>query len=613
MFKLLKYLTKKELIFFALSVGFIVAMVWLELKLPSYMSDITTLLTTGGTVKEIVIKGLIMLGCALGSAALSIIVGYFIAKVAAGLSARLRAIIFSKIQSFSNAEIRKFSTASLITRTTNDVTQIQNLVSFGMQSIIKAPIMAVWAIVIILGKSWEWSVLTAGAVGLLMVVIFTLIIFVLPKFKKIQKQTDSINRITRENLTGVRVVRAYNAEEFEEKRFGKANDDLTKTNLFTSRAMAILNPFMNLTMSGLSLGIYWLGAIIIQNASPATKLTTFSDMVVFMAYAMQIVMAFILLTIIFIMLPRATVSAKRINEIISTQSSIIDGPGASPITTGEVEFKNVSFKYPDADEYVLKDISFKAEKGQTIAFIGSTGSGKSTLINLVPRIYDATEGQVLVDGVNVKDYTLTQLNDIIGYVPQKAFLFSGTIKSNLEYGEIKGEKANEESFVRAAKIAQASSFIEKKEDKFNSEITQAGTNVSGGQRQRLAIARAIARNPEIIIFDDSFSALDFKTDKKLRQAIKKELKNTTNLIVAQRIGTIKDADLIIVLDNGKMVGKGKHEELMKKCGVYREIATSQLSKEELVWGEPESRVLIKQKILKKHFPSCFHIAKNMVG
>lgn len=579
--KLLKYLTKKEWLYCAISVVLIAGTVYLELELPSYMSDITTLLTTGGAVKEIVIKGLIMLACALGSAALSVIIGYFVAKVAAGLSARLRAIIFSKVQSFSNAEIRKFSTASLITRTTNDVTQIQNLVSFGMQSMIRAPIMAVWAIVIILGKSWEWSVLTASAVGLLMIVILTLVLFVMPKFKKLQTQTDSINRIMRENLTGVRVVRAYNAEQFEEKRFGVANEDLTKTHLFTSRFMVVLNPFMNLMMSGLSLGIYWLGAIIIQNANVSLKLTAFSDMVVFMSYAMQVVMAFILLTMIFIMLPRATVSARRINEIIGTKSAILDGEGAEPISTGEVEFKNVSFKYPDADEYVLQDISFKAERGQTVAFIGSTGSGKSTLINLVPRIYDATEGEVLVDGVNVKDYKLSQLNDIVGYVPQKAFLFSGTIKSNLQYGEIKGEKASEESYVRAAKIAQASSFIEKKEDKYDSEITQGGTNVSGGQKQRLAIARAIARNPEIMIFDDSFSALDFKTDKRLRQAIKRELKSTTNLIVAQRIGTIKDADLIIVLDNGKMVGKGKHEELMKKCSVYREIATSQLSKEEL--------------------------------
>lgn len=581
MLKLLKFLNKKEWIYFTISIFLIVGTVWLDLKLPSFMSDITELLMTGGTVKDIVLKGLLMLACAMGSAILSVVVGFFVARIAAGLSERIREKIFSKVQSYSNAEINKFSTASLITRTTNDVTQVQNLVSFGMQSIIKAPIMAVWAIVIILGKSWEWSVLTASAVALLMIVIAVLVIFVIPKFKKMQKQTDSINRIVRENLTGVRVVRAYNAENYEENRFEKANEDLTKTHLFTSKFMIVLNPFMNLMMSGLSLGIYWLGAIIIQNASVTTKLSAYSDMVVFMSYAMQVVMAFILLTMIFIMLPRASVSAKRINEVLDTNSSILDGASANPISTGEVEFKNVSFKYPDADEYVLSNISFKAEKGQTVAFIGSTGSGKSTLINLIPRLYDATEGEVLVDGVNVKDYKISQLNDIVGYIPQKAFLFSGTIKSNLQYGEVKGEKVSMENIENAAKIAQASAFIEKKEEKFDSEITQAGTNVSGGQKQRLAIARAIAREPEIMIFDDSFSALDFKTDKKLRSAIKRNLKGTTNLIVAQRIGTIKDADLIIVLDNGKMVGKGTHSELMKKCSVYRQIATSQLSKEEL--------------------------------
>lgn len=581
MLKLLKFLNKKEWIYFTISIFLIVGTVWLDLKLPSFMSDITELLMAGGTVKDIVLKGLLMLACAMGSAILSVVVGFFVARIAAGLSERIREKIFSKVQSYSNAEINKFSTASLITRTTNDVTQVQNLVSFGMQSIIKAPIMAVWAIVIILGKSWEWSVLTASAVALLMIVIAVLVIFVIPKFKKMQKQTDSINRIVRENLTGVRVVRAYNAENYEENRFEKANEDLTKTHLFTSKFMIVLNPFMNLMMSGLSLGIYWLGAIIIQNASVTTKLSAYSDMVVFMSYAMQVVMAFILLTMIFIMLPRASVSAKRINEVLDTNSSIVDGSSANPISTGEVEFKNVSFKYPDADEYVLFNISFKAEKGQTVAFIGSTGSGKSTLINLIPRLYDATEGEVLVDGVNVKDYKISQLNDIVGYIPQKAFLFSGTIKSNLQYGEVKGKKVSMENIENAAKIAQASAFIDKKEEKFDSEITQAGTNVSGGQKQRLAIARAIAREPEIMIFDDSFSALDFKTDKKLRSAIKRNLKGTTNLIVAQRIGTIKDADLIIVLDNGKMVGKGTHSELMKKCSVYRQIATSQLSKEEL--------------------------------
>ena len=601
MIKLLKYLNKKEWIYIILSIGFIVATVWLDLKLPTYMSNITELLLNDGTIKEILLKGCIMLLCALGSAGLSVIIGFLIAKVSAGFSARLREKIFLKVQTYSKGEINKFSTASLITRTTNDVTQIQNLVSFGMQAMIKAPIMAVWAVVIILGKSWQWSVLTASAVVLLMVMIVLVIIFVLPKFKKVQNQTDTINRITRENLNGVRVVRAYNAEKYEENRFEKANENLTKTHLFISRFMIILTPFMNLIMSGLSLGIYWIGAIVIQNANAVDKLLAYSDMVVFMAYAMQVVLSFILLTMIFIMMPRASVSAKRINEVLATNSSITDGEGANPIVKGEIEFKNVCFKYPDADEYVLSNISFKVKRGETVAFIGSTGSGKSTLINLVPRIYDATEGEVLVNGINVKDYKIAQLNDIIGYIPQKAFLFSGTIKSNLKYGEIRGSIVSDNDIEQAAKISQAASFIEKKPNKYDSEITQGGTNVSGGQKQRLAIARAIARRPEIMIFDDSFSALDFKTDKKLRLAIKKNLKGTTNLIVAQRIGTIKDADLIIVLNEGKIVGKGKHNSLMKKCAVYRQIATSQLSKEELLWGweDQENLDLIKQKILNR--------------
>lgn len=584
MFKLLKFLSKRDWLFIAISIVFIVATVWLDLKLPSYMSDITGLLTSGGTTKEILMKGLIMLGCALGSAVLSVGVGFFVSRVASNLSFRIREKVFSKVQSFSASEIKKFSTASLITRTTNDVTQIQNLISFGLQVIIKAPVMAVWAIITILGKSWQWSVLTAAAVGILLVVIAVLVVFVMPKFKKMQTQTDSINRIMREQLTGVRVVRAYNSESFEENRFEQANEDLTKSHLFTSRLMSLLGPVMQLVMNGLSLGIYWIGAVIIQNlASPIEKATAFGDMVVFMAYAMQIVMSFIMLTMIFIMLPRALVSAKRINEVLSSSSSILDGDGAVPKTKGEVEFKNVSFKYPDADEYILKDISFKAEMGQTVAFIGSTGSGKSTLINLVPRLYDATEGEVLIDGVNIKEYKINELNNLIGYVPQKAFLFRGTIASNLSYGQKNGKKVGQEEIEKAAEIAQALSFIDEKEGKFDGEITQGGTNVSGGQKQRLAIARAIARNPEIMIFDDSFSALDYKTDKKLRETLKTELSSTTNLIVAQRIGTIKDADLIVVLDQGKVVGKGTHKELMKNCSVYKEIATSQLSKEELAW------------------------------
>lgn len=581
MFKLLKLLRKRDWVFIAISVVFIVGTVWLDLKLPSYMSDITTLLTTGGTTKEILFKGLLMLACALGSAGLSIAVGYFISQVASGLSFSIRGKVFSKVQSFSASEIKKFSTASLITRTTNDVTQVQNLIGFGLQVIIKAPVMAVWAILTILGKSWQWSALTAGAVGVLMVLIITLVLFVFPKFKKMQKQTDSINRVMREQLSGIRVVRAYNSEKFEENRFEEVNSDLTKTNLFTSRLMGLMGPVMQLVMNGLSLGIYWLGAFIIQGLPVSEKLGAFSDMVVFMSYAMQIVMSFIMLTMIFIMLPRALVSAKRINEVLETKSSIIEGDGATPKTKGEVEFKNVSFKYPDADEYVLRNVNFKANMGDTVAFIGSTGSGKSTLINLVPRIYDATEGEILIDGVNIKDYKLSQLNDIVGYVPQKAFLFKGTIESNLKYGELKGEKVGQENIEKAAEIAQASSFIQEKEGKFEAEITQGATNVSGGQKQRLAIARAIARQPEIMIFDDSFSALDYQTDKNLREAIKTEMNQTTNLIVAQRIGTIKDANLIVVLDQGEVVGQGTHKDLMKNCSVYKEIATSQLSKEEL--------------------------------
>ena len=596
MFKLLKFLKKRDWLFVAISVVFIVGTVWLDLKLPSYMSDITKLLTTGGTTTEILIKGALMLACALGSAGLSIGVGYFVSQIASSLSFSIRKNIFAKVQSFSMNEIKKFSTASLITRTTNDVVQIQNFVGFGLQIIIKAPIMAVWAILTILGKSWQWSVLTAVAVGILMVVILTLVLIVLPKFKKMQTQTDSINRIMREQLSGIRVVRAYNSEKFEEERFEKANDELTRTHLFSGRMMCILFPIMQFVMNGLSVGIYWLGAIIIQGLPFAEKLGAFSDMVVFMSYAMQIVMSFIMLTMIFIMLPRALVSAKRINEVLKTESSIIDGAGATPKAKGEVEFKNVSFKYPDADEYVLRNVNFKAKAGDTVAFIGSTGSGKSTLINLVPRIYDATEGEILVDGVNIKEYKLSQLNDIVGYVPQKAFLFKGTIESNLKYGELNEQKVGQDAIEKAAEIAQASSFIQEKEGKFKAEITQGATNVSGGQKQRLAIARALARKPEIMIFDDSFSALDYQTDKNLREAIKNEMKETTNLIVAQRIGTIKEANLIIVLDQGEVVGQGTHKELMKNCSVYKEIATSQLSKEELQWKN--NLTLKNQKIWK---------------
>lgn len=583
MLKLLKNLKKKEWYYILISTIFIVAIVYLDLKLPSFMSEITTLLYTGGSVGEILIQGLWMLLCALGSGMLGVTVGLFVAKVAGGLSATLRSKIYNKIQGYSATEMKKFSIASLITRTTNDVTQVQNVVAMGLQVIIKAPILAVWAIVIILGKSWQWSVITAIAVALLIIVISTLIIFVMPKFKKMQVLTDNLNRVTRENLTGVRVVKAYNAENFEENKFEKANQQLTKNNLFTNRMLAILFPFMSFLMSGLSLAIYWVGAYIINQAGIMEKLSLFSDMVVFVSYAMQVILAFMLLIMVFIMFPRAIVSAKRINEVLATNPTIFDGDSDFEKTNiqGKIEFKNVSFKYNEANEYVLKNINFVAEKGETIAFIGSTGSGKSTLVNLMPRFYDATEGEILINGVDIKKYKLSDLNNKIGYIPQKAFLFSGTVESNIAYGENNKGQINFDTIKNAIKIAQGKEFVEKMENQYQAEIAKNGTNLSGGQKQRLSIARAIAREPEILIFDDSFSALDYKTDKKLREALKKEIKNTTKIIVAQRIGTIKDADKIVVLDKGEIVSIGTHQELLKNCTIYKEIALSQLSKEEL--------------------------------
>lgn len=584
MFKLLfKNFKVKEWLMFAISIGLIVLQVWLELKTPEYMSAITMLVETeGSAMKDIWINGGYMLACALASAVCSVIVGFFAAQVSSSFARRTRAQVFDKVIGFSKNEMKKFSTASLITRSTNDVTQLQRFVAMGLQVIIKAPIMAVWAILKILGKSWQWSVATAAAVLLVMSVIILLVCIVMPKFKKMQTLTDNLNRVTRENLKGVRVVRAYNAENFEENKFENANADLTKANLFAGRMMSMLGPVMTLAMSGLSLAIYWIGASIINGSQDMQRLTMFSDMVVFSSYAMLVVMSFVMLTMIFIMLPRATVSARRINEVLNTTSSINDGGLAYPTDgQGEIIFKNVSFKYPDADEYVLKNINFTARKGETVAFIGSTGSGKSTLIDLIPRFYDVTEGQVLIDGVDVRDYKLDHLHNKLGYISQKAFLFSGTIASNLSFGDDIDGKPSEEELARAVKIAQAKDFVDKQELGFAAPITQSGTNVSGGQKQRLSIARAIARKPEIFIFDDSFSALDYKTDKKLRKALDKHLKDSTRLIVAQRIGTIKDADKIIVLDEGNMVGMGTHDELMSKCPVYKQIALSQLSKEEL--------------------------------
>ena len=584
MFKLIcRQLNKKQWLSMLLIVGLVMLQVWLELEIPDYMSEITVLIQTEGKmISEILLAGGKMLVCAITSAICAIIVGYIVAKVSAGVSKKIRSELFNKVQSFSSNEIKNFSTASLITRSTNDITQIQMFIVMGLSALIKAPIMAIWAIVKISGKSYQWSIATAVAVIVLILSVITIISFVLPRFRKMQTLTDNINRITRENLTGLRVVRAYNAEEYQKNKFETANAELTNTNLTAHRAMSLLSPLMNAVMSGLPLAIYWIGAFLINSAFTPDKLTIFSDMVVFSSYAVQIVMSFMLLVIVFIMLPRASVSARRINEVLNTKSSIQDGEGViiESNEQGKIEFKNVSFKYQDADEYVLKDINFKCNKGDVVAFIGSTGSGKSTLINLVPRFYDASDGEVLVDGKNVKDFKLKDLRDRIGYVSQRAVLFSGTVLSNVALGG-EDEKPDEEDIHKAIEISQSSDFVSKMDKGINSHISQGGKNVSGGQKQRLSIARALAKNPEIMIFDDSFSALDYKTDKALRSALNKEFEGTTIMIVAQRIGTIKDADKIIVLDEGNIVGMGKHEELLRSCPVYKEIALSQLSEEEL--------------------------------
>ena len=584
MLKLFKNLTRKEWLFVGISLIFIIAQVWLDLKLPDYMSEITMLVQTdGSTMGEILTAGAKMLACALGSLIGSVIVAALAAKVATNFGARLRENIFDKVQSFAMEEINGFSTSSLITRSTNDIAQVQMLIVMGLQAMIKAPILAAWAITKISGKSWQWTMSTGIAVIFLAVVVGCCILIALPKFKQLQKLTDGLNRVTRENLTGLKVIRAYNAEEYEQCKFETANNELTSTNLFANRTMAIIMPTISLVLSGLSLAIYWGGAVLINEASMMDKMTLFSDMVVFSSYAMQVVMAFMMLIMIFIMLPRATVSGKRILEVLDTKAKIMDGNITSSKTErkGEVEFRNVSFKYPDAEEYVIQNVSFTAKKGETVAFIGSTGCGKSTVVNLVPRFYDATEGEVLVDGINVKEYTQYALRNKIGYVSQKATLFTGTIKSNVTYGD-NGKKAFTTSdIVEAVETAQAAEFVESKEDGYDSFVAQGGANLSGGQKQRISIARAICRRPEILIFDDSFSALDYKTDRKLREALKKECKDATKLIVAQRIGTIRDADQIVVLEDGGVVGIGTHEHLMKTCDVYQQIAYSQLSKEEL--------------------------------
>lgn len=584
MFKIFKYMNQRDWLFILCSLVFIVCGVWLDLRLPDYMREITTLVQTPGSeLNEVLFAGGSMLLCAMGSLVTAFIVGFFVSQIAAGLAMRLREAVYNKTMDFSMEEIGQFSTASLITRTTNDIQQIQMFVALGLQAMIKAPILAIWAIIKIVGKSWQWTSITGVAVVILIMMLGTVIVLVLPKFKNMQKLTDNLNRVARENLTGIRVVRAYNAEGYQEKKFEKANEELTKTSLFTSRTMSVLFPGMTLIMSGVTLAIYWVGVYIINNAVFTERLGIFSDMVVFSSYAMQIIMAFMMLIMTFIVLPRAAVSAKRINEVLDTETKIKDGAigGSELFEQGEIEFKNVSFRYPDAEEAILHNISFTIHRGETAAFIGSTGSGKSTLINLVPRFYDVTEGEICIDGINIKEYTQEALHRKLGYVSQRAVMFKGTVKSNVTYGENGRQSIDEELLWKSIEIAQAEEFVQSMENGCHTAVAQGGTNLSGGQKQRLAIARAIYRRPEIYIFDDSFSALDYRTDQILRKTLKKETGTATKLIVAQRIGTIMDADKIIVLDEGKIVGIGRHKELLTNCPVYREIAESQLSKEEM--------------------------------
>ena len=583
MIKLFKNLKLKAIIFILISFVLIVLQVNLELKMPDYMSEITKLVQSENSeMMDILTNGFYMLLCALGSLVSAIVTGYLVANAAASFSYNVRKKLFNKVEDLGIDEVKKFSTSSLITRTTNDITQIQMFIAMGLQLLIKSPVTAVWAITKIMNKSWQWSALTALAVVILLSTVITLMIVVVPRFKIVQKLTDKLNLITREGLTGIRVIRAFNATNYQEKKFNKANDDLTNNQLFNQKAFAIMQPMMYLVMYLLALSIYFVGAHLINDAMLVDKISIFGDMIVFSSYALQVILSFLMLAIIFMILPRAQVSATRINEVLDTDISIKD-----PINpkkkkeVGTVEFKNVSFKYSDADENLIENINLKVNKGETVAFIGSTGSGKSTLINLVPRFYDATSGEVLVDGVNVKDYKQEDLHNIIGYVSQKPVMFNGTVKSNIKYGRNGKREINDNEMEEVLDVAQALSFVKKLDKGFDAHIAQGGTNISGGQKQRLSIARAIARKPEIYIFDDSFSALDYKTDSNLRKALKKYTKDATVLIVAQRIGTILNADKIVVLDDGKCVGMGTHKELLKSCKVYKQIATSQLSKEEL--------------------------------
>lgn len=584
MVKLLKKLTWKDFILAAVAFVFIIVQVWLSLTMPDYMSEITKLVQTKGSkMNDILIAGGKMLACALGSLLAAVCTSICASKISSNFSANLRGQVFHKVQSFSMEEIGNFSTASLITRSTNDITQVQMLIVMGLEVLLKAPIMAVWALCKISTKNWQWTASTGVAVVVLLSFVCVCVAVALPKFKKLQSLTDNLNRVTRENLTGLNVVRAYNAEGYQQKKFNDANDELTKTQLFANRTMGTMMPGIQMVMNGLMLAIYWIGAYLISNAQMFDKLTIFSDMIVFTQYAMQVVMSFMMLVMIFVLLPRASVSAKRINEVLDMPLSIKDGTKENGIDgkKGEVEFRNVSFCYPDAEKDVIEDISFTAHKGETIAFIGSTGCGKSTVINMIPRFYDATKGEVLVDSVNVKEYTQKALRNKIGYVSQKAVLFTGSIKSNVAYGDNGTKGFTDDVVKQAIETAQAKEFVDKTEGGVDAFVAQGGSNFSGGQKQRLSIARAICRHPEILIFDDSFSALDYKTDRVLRDTLRKTCADATRFIVAQRIGTIRDADKIIVLDDGKIAGMGKHNELMETCEVYRQIAYSQLSKEEL--------------------------------
>ena len=580
--KLFKYLNKTDWMIIILSILFTTGGVWLELKMPDYMSEITILVQSEGSkMEDILINGGYMMLCALGSLIFTVITGFLAAHISSKFSMKLRKAIFDKVENMGMEEIKKFSTGSLITRTTNDVTQVEMLIGMGMSLLIKAPITAIWAVTKILNKSLLWSLMTGIGILILLIIIFILMKIVVPRFKIIQKLTDKLNSVTRENLTGIRVVRAFNAEKYEENKFNNINNDLMDNQLYNQKKFAIMMPMMYLVMYGLTLTIYFSGSFIIKNSLMADKLLIFSDMVVFSSYAMQVIISFLMLAIIFMILPRAQVSAARINEVLDTKISIKPGKfDGETKEKGIIEFKNVSFKYSDADEYIIEDISFKANKGETVAFIGSTGSGKSTLINLIPRFYDVTDGEILVDGINVKDYKIETLMSKIGYVPQKAIMFNGSINYNVAYGD-NSKNITKDQIKQAVKVAQGEEFVLKMDKKYNSVVAQGGTNISGGQKQRLSIARAVAKNPEIYIFDDSFSALDYKTDAALRKELKNYTKDATSLIVAQRIGTIMNADKIIVLDNGKCVGIGNHKKLLKSCKVYKQIALSQLSKEEL--------------------------------